>query len=340
MRRSLAALLAATALAGCGSHDAEVRAVERAPAEGRLVVHASTTPDLKPTPGTLTTRDMADARSRIGGLLVSMAVKEGDMVRAGQVIARVRDDRLGLQTQAFDAQVAATAAEAARADAELGRTRDLYANGVYAKARLEAVEAQARSANAALSAARAQRGASAELAGQGAIVAPAAGRVLTADVPVGSVVMPGQSLAQITAGPLVVRIEIPDADAVALKLGQAVVLDPADLGGVAAEGRISQIYPAVNGGQVKADVTAPNLPANLIGRRVRARVAVGERQAVIIPRRYVSTRFGIDYVRRVAKDGSAMDAPVQTAAGPTPDTVEVLSGLHDGDILTPAAIAK
>jgi RND family efflux transporter MFP subunit len=336
----LTALLAAAALASCGPRAPEIRAAERAPVQGRLVIRALTTPDLKPVPGTLTTRDMADARSRIGGLLISMGVKEGDLVQAGQEIGRVRDDRLSLETVAFDAQVRAAEAEASRAEADLVRTRKLFEAGIYAKARMDAVEAQARSANAALAAARAQRGASAELAGQGAILAPAAGRVLTADVPVGSVVMPGQSLAQITAGPLVVRIEVPDADAAALKVGQTVKLDAADLGGAASQGQITQIYPAVAGGQVKADVTAPGLPANLIGRRVRASLALGERQAVIIPRSYVSTRFGIDYVRLVAKDGAVAEAPVQTTAGPTTDTVEVLSGLHEGDVLTPAGAAR
>ncbi|MBS0361869.1 MAG: efflux transporter periplasmic adaptor subunit, partial [Proteobacteria bacterium] len=55
------------------------------------------------------------------------------------------------------------------------------------------------------------------------------------------------------------------------------------------------------------------------------------------PRRYVVTRFGVDYVRLVQKDGAVSEAPVQTAPGPTPDTVEALSGLHEGDVLTPAA---
>ena len=45
--------------------------------------------DLKPIPATLTTRDMAEARARISGVLVSLAVKEGDMVRQGQVIGFV-----------------------------------------------------------------------------------------------------------------------------------------------------------------------------------------------------------------------------------------------------------
>ena len=80
--------------------------------------------------------------------------------------------------------------------------------------------------------------------------APAAGRVLTADVPIGSVVMPGQTLARITAGPMVVRIELPEGQARALKVGDVVQLAAEDLRGVAAQGAITQVYPSVTGGQV------------------------------------------------------------------------------------------
>lgn len=327
-------------LGGCGETKPAPSVPAVAPVAGRLTLRAQTIADLKPVPATLTTRDMADARARISGVLVALTVKEGDVVRRGQVIARVKDDRLALQTGAFDAQVTAAAAEAARAQADLARTRDLFSHGVYAQARLDQIEAQAKSANAGLAAARAQRGASAELAAQGAILAPAAGRVLTADVPVGSVVMPGQSVARITAGPVVVRLELPEGQAGALKVGDPVQLAAEDLRGVAAQGTIAQVYPAVTGGQVTADVSAPGLPQDLIGQRVRARIKVGERQALVVPRTYVVTRFGIDYARLVRADGAISETPVQTAAGPTADTVEVLSGLRAGDVLSPAGAAK
>jgi multidrug efflux pump subunit AcrA (membrane-fusion protein) len=187
-----------------------------------------------------------------------------------------------------------------------------------------------------LAAARAQARASAELSAQGAVLAPTAGRVLTADIPVGSVVMPGQSLATITAGPPVARIVLPEGEAAALKVGAEVRLAVEDLDGVAATGRITQVYPAVAAGQVTADATIPGLSQSLIGRKVRAYVAVGQRQAVVIPRRYVATRFGVDYVRLVGKDGAIAESPVQTTPAADADTVEVLSGLHIGDVLTPA----
>lgn len=336
----IGALGAAMLLGACGETKPTVTAAQVAPAAGRLTLRTQTVGDLKPVPGTLTTRDMADARARISGVLVSLAVKEGDVVRQGQVIGRVKDDRLALQTGAFDAQVSAAAAEAARAQADLGRTRDLFAHGVYAQARLDQVEAQSRAANANLAAARAQRGASAELGAQGAILAPASGRVLVADVPVGSVVMPGQTLARITAGPMVVRIELPEGQARALKVGDIVQLAAEDLRGVATQGAITQVYPSVSGGQVTADVSAAGLPQDLIGQRVRAQIKVGDRLALVVPRTYVVTRFGVDYARLVRADNTVSETPIQTTTGPTPATVEVLSGLKAGDVLTPAGMAK
>lgn len=336
----ISALGAALLLGACGETKPTAPATQAAPAAGRLTVRPQTVADLKPVPATLTTRDMAEARARISGVLVSLAVKEGDIVRQGQVIGRVRDDRLTLQTGAFDAQATAAAAEAARAQADLARTRDLFSHGVYAQARLDQVEAQAKAANANLAAARAQRGASAELGAQGAVLAPAAGRVLVADVPVGSVVMPGQTVAKITAGPMVVRIELPEGQARALKVGDVVQLAAEDLRGVATQGTITQVYPSVTGGQVTADVSAPGLPQDLIGQRVRAQVKVGERQALIVPRRYIVTRFGIDYARLVRADNTVSETPVQTTAGPTADTVELLSGLRAGDVLSPAGSGR
>lgn len=322
----------ALSLASCGEKEAAAPAAVAARGE-RLKVMAAPLADMKPVAATVTTRNMADARARIGGTLVKLLVREGDMVRQGQLIATVKDERLGLETAAYNAQAIAAAAEAARAEADLGRTRTLYDQGIYAKARLDQVEAAAKAAQANLAAARAQSAASAELAGQGAILAPAAGRILKAEVPVGSVVAQGQAVATITAGELLLRIEIPESQAVALRVGDSVTLQASDLPGSAPTGIIAQVYPSVTTGLVTADVRVAGLPSDRIGARVRAWVKVGERTAIAIPRRFISTRFGVDYVRLVHADGSAGDVPVQTAPTADPAVVEVLSGLASGDTL-------
>jgi RND family efflux transporter MFP subunit len=276
---------------------------------------------------------MAEARARIGGTLTTLAVQEGDDVRKGQLVALVTDQRLSLETRGYDAQAAAAAAEATRARAELARISTLYEKGIYAKARLEQAQAAARSAQGLLDAARAQRAASAELASQGAVLAPTAGRVLRADSPAGSVVSPGQSVATITSGEPLLRLEIPEAQARALKVGDIVPIVASDLPGVASSGVIRQIYPAVAAGRVVADIAVSGLDTGLVGQRVRVRVKVGERTALLIPRRFVATRYGVDFVRVAGSGGQAAEVAVQLAPGLAPDQVEVLSGLTAGDTL-------
>jgi RND family efflux transporter MFP subunit len=205
------AMAAALLTAACGEQTTPAASIAPRFAE-RLTLQKQTIPDFKPVTATITSRDQAEARARLGGLLAVMSVRAGDAVRRGQLIGRVIDPQVGFQTEAHGAQIAAAQAQAEQAQAELGRTRDLFDKGVYAKARLDQQVAAARSALGALNAARAQRAASAALGGEGAIIAPADGQVLRADVPAGSVVTPGQSVATVTAGPMVIRVEVPPGE--------------------------------------------------------------------------------------------------------------------------------
>lgn len=327
----IVALVAAQTLVGCGQRQTAL--APSAPISGdQLLVREQSVPDFKPVAATITSRDLAEARARIGGILVSLTVKEGDTVRRGQLIGRVADQRIGLETQAYAAQAAAAAAESVRSQAELVRIKDLYDHGVYAQARLDQAEAAAKAAAGTLKAAQAQRAASAEGAAQGAIYAPAGGRVLHAQTPAGSVVMPGQSVATITAGQTIMRVEVPEADAGGLAAGQTVLVASDDLDQTVTRATVAQVYPDVTAGKVTVDLAAPGLKSELVGRRVRARLPIGRRQALVIPSRFVITRYGVDYVR-IAQGGSAADAPVQTAPGPIAGEVEILSGLSPGDVI-------
>jgi len=97
------------------------------------------------------------------------------------------------------------------------------------------------------------------------------------------------------------------------------------------EAPVIQVYPAIEAGQIVADIDASGLDASLIGRRIGVRLPVGEREAIVLPRRLVATRFGVDYVRLA----NGQETPVQTAPGPDPDSIEILSGLRVGDRVAP-----
>lgn len=328
---------AGLALSGCGSAPERKVEGERLPAGETLRLAPSEIADMKAVGAEVATRDQAEVLARIPGILTTLSVRAGDTVQKGQRIGLIVDSRIGYETSAYGAQVAAAQAEAARAGADLARIRDLYANGVYAKARLDQAVAAARAADAQVAAARAQQGASASVAAQGALVAPASGRVLRADIPAGSPVAPGMSIATVTAGPPVLRLMLPESAAGQVRPGARVIVEDKELPSGSQQGSVAQVYPAITGGQVRVDATLPGLTTQFIGRRVGASVEVGTRKALVAPRRFVTTRYGIDQVQVVSAEkggGKRLSmVPVQIAPTADPATVEILSGVAAGDTL-------
>lgn len=322
------------ALAGCKADQPPAPMVTTLPTGEQLKIVPVNIADTRAVSGEVTSRDQAEARARIAGTLVNLRVRAGDQVTRGQRIGTVTDTRLGYESSTATARVAAAQAEALRAGAELGRIEDLYRNQVYAKARLDSAIAMASAADAQLDAARAQAGASMSVAGQGAVLAPATGRVIRADVPAGSVVSPGQSLATVAAGPIILRLLLPESLASGLRIDTPITLsEPID--GVRS-GRISQIYPSITAGQIMVDASVPGISDRFIGRRLGATLEIGRRNAIVVPRRFMTTRFGIDYVDVVA-NRTLSAVPVQATPLPDSDTVEILAGVGAGDIIYRAA---
>lgn len=326
-------------LSACGGDGKPQVTPVRAVSGERLTVQTAEIRQSKPLAGEITTRKQAEALARIPGILVELTVHEGDEVTKGQLIGRVVETRLGYETSAYDAQVAAAVAQAKNAQADLERVKFLYERGFYAKSRLDQAQAAYQSAEAQVRAARSQHAASAALVAEGAVVAPSSGRVLRADVPQGSAVTAGMSVATITAGPPVLRLDVPESLASKLRLGAAItVQDESELNGRG--GTVVQVYPAVAGGRIRADVEMPGLTADFVGRRVSVLLDVGSRPGMTLPRRFVTNRFGIDYVELAANDGSATSVPVQTAPTRDPGQIEIISGVSDGDVLIAASPAR
>ena len=329
----------ALALASCGTEPEAARPKAEAAATGaRLTIAAGPLADMAELPATVTTRDMAEARARIPGVITRLHVRAGDFVSAGQPVATITDTRLGQEAAAYGAGAAAAEAQAARARADLDRIRFLHREGVYAKARLDEAVAASRAADAMLAAARAQQGAVKAVEGQGVVRAPAAGRVLAADLPEGSAVAPGMVVATITAGPPIIRLDVPEGLATRLRTGAEVRVD--GLSGGQTLGRIVKLYPGVAAGRIRADAHVPGLAPELVGQRVTAAVDAGQREGIAVPSRFVSARFGLNFVKLLSADGKrAADVPVEVRALPG-DRVEILSGLKPGDVILAPAPAK
>lgn len=331
--KAVVVLVLLASVAACGSDETPAPS-QAAVAGPALMLRATEVAQWAPVSAEVATVDQAQALARIPGILTSLSISEGDYVRKGQAIGRIVDSSLAYQSGAYGAQAAAARAQSAQAASDLTRTKFLYDNGVYAKARLEQAQAAASAAQAQVRAFEQQQNSVAAVAGHGVVLAPATGKVLTADVPAGSAVAPGMAIATITAGPVVLKLDLPESLAKDVHPGSAVVATGLGEGGEV-RGTVTRVYPSVVAGQVRADATIPGLADRLIGRRVAARVESGRRTSLLVPQSFVTTRFGIDSVT-VRTKGAVTTVPVQVAPSSEPGKVEILSGVAAGDTLVAA----
>ena len=303
-----------------------------------IVMHPVDVTDYKSVFGQVQSRDVTPARARIGGTLISRAVEEGSSVKAGDVIAVVGDEKLGLQMQALDAQIAAVGSQLGNAKTEFERAQSLLPRGFTTKAAYDQAKTNVDVLTHQLEAAKAQRAVVMQQSSEGQVLAPKAGRVLTTPVIPGAVVMAGETVARIAAGGFFVRLSLPERHAAALAVGTPVSvgargLDPANATASAnlRKGRIVKVYPEIEGGRVAADAEIDALGDFFVGERVQVLIPVAKRQAFVAPRAAVATRAGVDYLQ-VSRNGATVSIAVIVAPLPGEgDRVEVLSGLVDGD---------
>ena len=91
--------------------------------------------DLKSLFAVVRTVDITQARARIGGTLVELAVDEGDMVEAGQRLAVVRDQKQKLQIAALESKLRSLQAQLQLAQITLGRIDKLHSLGKISKSK-------------------------------------------------------------------------------------------------------------------------------------------------------------------------------------------------------------
>src|SRR5471032_1158751 len=94
--------------------------VPRALAQDTFVVAPKTVADEKAVFATVESTNVVPARARIGGTVVNLAVKEGDGVKQGQILATVGDEKLALQMKSLDAQIAGLESQLAQTQ-KIGR---------------------------------------------------------------------------------------------------------------------------------------------------------------------------------------------------------------------------
>jgi RND family efflux transporter MFP subunit len=302
-----------------------------------LTVVQRSVADEKAVFATVESISVVPARSRIGGTVAQLNVREGDAVTRGQAIAVVGDEKLVLQMKSLDAQIQALQAQADQAQIDFDRTEGLVERGTLPRIKLDETRTALNVAQNGLRARTAERAVVEQQLAEGQVLAPQDGRVVKRLVAVGSVMLPGDAAVTIAQQDFKLRLRIPERHARLLKAGDRIRVDGAEFGEDGARwGVIDLVYPQIEEGRVIADAKVEGLGEYFVGDRLRVWISGGERPAFVIPSDYVKTRFGIDYVQLRRGEGT-IDVPVQRGRDmPVPGVsngLEILSGIRAGDQL-------
>jgi RND family efflux transporter MFP subunit len=288
--------------------------------------------DYRPVIARIEAGDTATARSRLQGVVTRLNVVEGQIVKSGDVVAVVTDDTIRPQLSSLNSRIEGLKSQVTQMEGDIARNEGLLAQGFYPRVRLDEEKTNFEVLKRSLASTEAERRALSARESEGRILAPADAHVTDVKVVRGSVVSPGDVLATFATVNGVVRLALPERHAPNIVEGEQITLRLPARSDDVRTATIIKIYPELKQGSVIADAKVDGGLTALFGERVDVLAPVGERRAIRIPKEYVSTRFGVDFVR-VKVGERFIDAPVALAA-PLVDATgqfEILSGLKPGD---------
>jgi len=317
--------------------------VQAGPAVPVLSLAAQPVPGGLELDGVVEAVRQATVAAQVPGRVVSLQVKVGDKVRAGQVLASIDDRDTQTGVQRSQAQVAQAEAELANARTSLQRTRDLRQQGFVSQAALDMAETQFKAAQAGRegAGAGAQQARLAQSFTQ--VTAPFDGHVMETLAQAGDLAVPGRPIAVVYAPqPLRVAVQVPASMAATARSAAQVQLQV-----MAADGRSQWVAPTGQQGVTAADPVSQTVtwklevPASvagqmLPGQQTRVRFVGASAPRLLVPQAAVLRRGELMGVYVAGEKGFVLRA---VRLGLTHgDSVEVVAGLKAGERVATDAI--
>jgi RND family efflux transporter MFP subunit len=327
--------------------------------ERTLTVAVTNVPVLYTAVGTIRSRTEVQLAARIVGRILTITVREGDRVKAGdtpvtlddaelltalnQARERVAGAQAGLAAASEKSQQTRSALDLATADVQRYRTlaaqkavalqaldtaEDAYRQAVSRMAQAEqgyiAAQADTRAAT------EAQRQAE-TVVGYASVVCPMDGVVSERLADPGDLATPGKTLLQVF-DPTRLLLEAPIREGLVarVKIGDKLPVTLEALG-LKLEAEVREIVPSVDAGSrtFLAKLCLPQTAGVMPGMFGTVALSLGERPAILVPEAALVRAGQLEYVN-VATGGRTTRVLVRTAPA-TADRVEILAGLQAGD---------
>ena len=269
--------------------------------------------------GTLRARQASPLAMSVAGTLRRVAVKRGQEVREGALLASLDDALAAATRRQADAAVAAARAQLALAEDGLARVKRIRDEEGVSEAQLFEARSRRELAAAQLAAAEAQLEQAAVLLAKHHLHAPFAGVVTRVPDGVGITVAPGVPVVTLASThALVLETSLAQREAVAVRPGARATVSVPASGARSADAVVSVVVPAVDPdtNRVPVEIAVPNADGRFLANAfARAELGpAGERDAWRVPAGALVQRGGGYAVWVAAADAKARALPVQLLA--------------------------
>lgn len=299
--------------------------------------------------GVLQPQRQATLAAQLGGSVLALAVKAGDRVRAGQVLARIdeRDTQAGLQRS--DAGLAQAEAEARNARLQAERLRELRGQGFVSQAALDQAETALKASQSGVDQARAGRQQALLARGFASVAAPFDAVVLATHVEAGDLAAPGRAVATVYApGALRAVVQVPASQAAAARAARNVSVELPDGRRITPATR--QLLPGTDAVsqtvEWRLDLAAADVTAGLLpGQAVRVQFDAPATTAATVPTKAPLLLPAAALLRRgeltavYVQQGPRFVLRAVRAGAARGGSVEVLAGLKAGERVAADAVA-
>jgi RND family efflux transporter MFP subunit len=292
--------------------------------------------------GTVQAQTEVNLSFRVDGRMVERRVQVGDVLRPGQVIARLDPQNEESSLQAARAQSSAAQARLVEARNHFARMQDLITDNSVSRAQYDQAESALRTAESGVEAAQSQVALAQNRLGYTTLVSNVSGVVTAVGPEPGEVVGAGRMIVQVARdGARDAVFDVParvkDAAPANPRITVTLTSDPA----VTAAGTVREVAPRadpVTGTfRVRVRLVDPP-PAMRLGATVTGRMKLAGAPAIEVPPSAVTRSDRQASVWVVdPKTGTVAPRPIEIRSS-DPNRVEVASGLEPGDIVVTAGV--
>jgi RND family efflux transporter MFP subunit len=336
-----AIILLAGMTAGCRGKQKE-EAAKRPAINGVTVspVSLSTVDDVYEATGTVKANSTSIVSCRVMGVVTSISVREGDLVKVGQVLLII-DDRDAAQR----ARAAGMAVESARLNKLLAektwqRYKNLYDEKALTRQEMDQIETQKKVAEAEYERIKAMAEEARTALSFARVTAPISGRITEKRIEAGSMATPGMPLLVMeSGGNYYIEVSVDAGLGKKIKTGMVSEAEVETMD-KPLQGKIREVFPSVDplSRTFTVKVEIKNIPLRS-GLFARVKIPVGKREAILIPEQAVVQKGQLTGVYAVDGQGIVTYRLIRkgnTFAGGT----EILSGLTVNDRIITAGIEK